>query len=209
MKYAWDDPTKSSRFPASDGWKDGSQEIGFADVFDCTGRQLGPMIVAFDSETGDIWENVADDDGNGNALLWHSRHPAPLRWIALNQRETVKVRIAEVSPTEDWDIVPMVFEESKPARSLSMSPEKLRSILAFYDEWLDKERHHVDAKKHDAPTHWIEKYQHLRWMCRQCIDVFIPAGEIEKSMRWLGFIRGVLFERGDFTIEQLRDHSRS
>lgn len=54
----------------------------------------------------------------------------------------------------------------------------------------------------DAPCH-------LFWMCVTARDSFLPQGRREKAMRWLGFVQGVLFARGDFTVAELADHSRS
>ncbi len=31
---------------------------------------------------------------------------------------------------------------------------------------------------------------------------------IEKAMRWLGFVQGVLWLHGDFTLDQMREHNR-
>jgi len=36
----------------------------------------------------------------------------------------------------------------------------------------------------------------------------LPSQEdIEKFMRWLGFIQGVLWQRGWFTLEELKEHN--
>jgi len=32
--------------------------------------------------------------------------------------------------------------------------------------------------------------------------------DIEKAMRWLGFVQGVLWLHGDFTLDQMREHNR-
>jgi hypothetical protein len=45
-------------------------------------------------------------------------------------------------------------------------------------------------------------------MCRQIADDFVANDKIEKANRWLGFIQGVLWIEGIFTIAQLREHSR-
>jgi len=45
-------------------------------------------------------------------------------------------------------------------------------------------------------------------MCEEARNNLIPAGRVEKAMRWLGFVQGVLFCFNDFTIDQLKDHSR-
>lgn len=83
MKYTWDN-FPSERFP---DFRDGFTEIGYGSLFDANGQQLGPYIVSFDSETGEIWEQVRDDEEKpvydhekGEVVVKHSVHPAPLRW---------------------------------------------------------------------------------------------------------------------------------
>jgi hypothetical protein len=111
-KYSWEDPIKSTRFPASDGWRNGYEEIGYSDLYDSQGKQIGPYIVAFDSDTGEIWEKIGDDDGNGQTLLKASKHPAPLAWVPLTDRRGTNVRIVDVDIDECWT-VPEIYDESK------------------------------------------------------------------------------------------------
>jgi len=44
---------------------------------------------------------------------------------------------------------------------------------------------------------------HAHWMCLEVLRI-----EPEKVNRWLGFIQGVLWCEGEFTIDQLRDQTR-
>lgn len=44
---------------------------------------------------------------------------------------------------------------------------------------------------------------HLAWMCLE-----IPNLSENKSMRWLGYIQGVLVAQGRATLEQMKDISR-
>jgi hypothetical protein len=46
---------------------------------------------------------------------------------------------------------------------------------------------------------------HLAWMCDLLIKT-ANAGEIEKAGRWLGFVQGVLFVLGDYSIDEYRTH---
>jgi len=42
------------------------------------------------------------------------------------------------------------------------------------------------------------------------IDKRFPKdGSENKAMRWLGFCQGILHERGIFTLEQIKDHSKN
>lgn len=47
--------------------------------------------------------------------------------------------------------------------------------------------------------------------CKEMIpkmDVFIDEGRREKFFRWLGFLQGVLWMEGMYTLEELKDHNR-
>tara|TARA_Y100000034_G_C6870091_1_gene397104 strand:+ start:983 stop:1264 length:282 start_codon:yes stop_codon:yes gene_type:complete len=50
-------------------------------------------------------------------------------------------------------------------------------------------------------------HKHLLYMCRMGIN-FIEEGKIDKAMRWLGFIQGVLCQSGIYTIEELKSHNK-
>jgi hypothetical protein len=47
--------------------------------------------------------------------------------------------------------------------------------------------------------------EHLAWMCSESIK-FVQKGDVEKAHRWLGFIQGVLWKEGAFTLNDLREH---
>lgn len=44
-------------------------------------------------------------------------------------------------------------------------------------------------------------------MCRE-IPVFYTEGRVEKAMRWLGFVQGLLFSARTYTLDELKDHNR-
>ncbi len=52
---------------------------------------------------------------------------------------------------------------------------------------------------------------HLRFMCDQTIveaQTATSPPEIEKAMRWLGFIQGAFFSLGIRTIDEMREDNR-
>ena len=61
----------------------------------------------------------------------------------------------------------------------------------------------VVLKHDDGGKTEHEQLEHIRWMCHQ-IHEFVPAGKIDKANRWIGFIQGVLFKMGRFTLEELK-----
>lgn len=49
------------------------------------------------------------------------------------------------------------------------------------------------------------RYPHLLWMCEEILSGKVDG---EKAHRWLGFVQGVLFDDGQYTISQLQDHNK-
>lgn len=52
-----------------------------------------------------------------------------------------------------------------------------------------------------------DHFSHCAAMIPQ-MEEFLAEGRRDKVFRWLGFIQGVLYAKGVYTIEQLKDHSR-
>lgn len=52
----------------------------------------------------------------------------------------------------------------------------------------------------------LDYLNHAAWMCQELIEK-IGEFNIEKSMRWLGFIQGVLWVCGIHTIDEMRRHN--
>jgi hypothetical protein len=48
-------------------------------------------------------------------------------------------------------------------------------------------------------------YAHLRWMLSELKTAKFPKG---KANRWLGFIQGIMIERGLLTVHEERDFTR-
>lgn len=51
-------------------------------------------------------------------------------------------------------------------------------------------------------------YEHVLAMIDR-IDPLVEAGRRDKAMRWYGFIQGVLWVMGMYSIDELREHSRT
>lgn len=52
----------------------------------------------------------------------------------------------------------------------------------------------------------LEATAHALWMCGQVKE--IATQDLEKACRWLGFIQGVLWVRGFYTVDDMREHNR-
>lgn len=50
---------------------------------------------------------------------------------------------------------------------------------------------------------------HAHWMCLEIPGLLETDNGFAKANRWLGFIQGVLWTSGVFTIEDMRDDNRS
>lgn len=86
-----------------------------------------------------------------------------------------------------------------------MTKEKIISIIDLYDSKLTCEPvQHEDA----GGLRYTDRMQHLKWMFIR-IREFVSNDQTGKAFRWLGFIQGVLFCLGLYTLKELRDHSRS
>ncbi len=54
---------------------------------------------------------------------------------------------------------------------------------------------------------YTDQHSHAYWMLTK-IDEFVNADKLEKAQRWLGFIQGILFSTGQFSIAEMRSHNR-
>ena len=112
-----------------------------------------------------------------------------------------------------------------------MTREKLKSVFQFYLDVLTRESQRRELNegtpspgrpKHvrsepkqfsgeDERSHFVVppagEVAHLRFMCIEA-SKFVDAGRVEKAMRWLGFLQGVLWARGFYSLEDLKNHSR-
>lgn len=99
-----------------------------------------------------------------------------------------------------------------------MTPERIKEATAKYSDNLirygatpqrysDALVQHAEVR-HSTPLQDLEncrlhRHNHLLWMCNE-LDKIVDEGRMEKAMRWLGFIQGALWEKGFFTIEELK-----
>ena len=85
-----------------------------------------------------------------------------------------------------------------------MTPEKVKSVVEYY-----RQQMHWIAPQEADKTKTITgegAAEHVRWMLDR-IDEFVDEGRIEKAFRWLGFVQGVLWLDGRFSIDEMRHHN--
>jgi hypothetical protein len=91
---------------------------------------------------------------------------------------------------------------------------KILSLLEIYERGFhasgfSRERFPVDEKvsQRDDRDH-DRKLNHCFWMIGE-IRTFVVEERLEKAMRWLGFLQGVLWAQGQMTIGSLAEHNRA
>jgi len=120
--------------------------------------------------------------------------------------------------------------ESKPGRPRAHKP--MRSIARYTDEadslltHLHRPRGHggmltakctailtmyakrLEGEARDYPDQGLPRaLRHVETMIPKAIE-FFQQNRREKGFRWLGFIQGVLWTEGIYTVKQMKDHNR-
>jgi len=88
-----------------------------------------------------------------------------------------------------------------------MTKERLKEVLGFY---LNRWSSHYPPRRMDTEAFFGNRetvMSHVMWMCQEAIkEAELDYGKAE---RWLGFIQGVLFSVGHYTIDEMRAHTMS
>lgn len=88
-----------------------------------------------------------------------------------------------------------------------MTDEKAIQAARAVRAMLEREGLRGGRRNVEACAHTIEGAEHLVFMCEE-IENMIELGHRGKAMRWLGFVQGALWARGDATIEKLKNINR-
>jgi len=86
-----------------------------------------------------------------------------------------------------------------------MGPNQIVFVADLYEQQLNHYGHRPKNLTEDklAP---VEATAHALWMCERIKGM--AHQDIEKACRWLGFIQGILWTRGIYTIDEMRGHNR-
>ncbi len=89
-----------------------------------------------------------------------------------------------------------------------MDAPKIREIISIYRKYLKEWPVVPRDLPHNlrAPSS-LGAYAHCLGMLDK-MEKFLEEGRFEKAMRWLGFIQGVFWCTGAFSLEELMNHSR-
>lgn len=90
-----------------------------------------------------------------------------------------------------------------------MTPAKVLQVIQFYRSHFEKYR--LPKNKKNPNTYTGLEYKPMWAHCHAMLDEmeqFVKSDRMEKCFRWLGFIQGVLWTTGEFTLNDLKNHSR-
>lgn len=83
-----------------------------------------------------------------------------------------------------------------------MTNEQVLAVAAKYDRELIS--YPAERQATDSPPGGRESaLRHARWMCQQ-IPSQVASGDVEKAMRWLGFVQGTLWASGTKSVDSMR-----
>lgn len=91
-----------------------------------------------------------------------------------------------------------------------MNQEQIKEAITKYNEFLND----LEAYKQQADYNIIcdqffiatgQPYKHLKYMCEKILNDEIQG---EKAHRWLGFIQGVFWILGDYSLNELKSDNR-
>lgn len=75
----------------------------------------------------------------------------------------------------------------------------MEKLLRYYETSIKQKKSNLLIKGVD-----YKEIDHLVWMCQEARTM----EDYEKANRWIGFIQGVLFCWGVYSIDNLRDQTR-
>lgn len=92
-----------------------------------------------------------------------------------------------------------------------MKTEQMTKLLKHYYSLLETKGYEpIKVEGKDLPIEEIKYNKHMLnhicWMCQEAQQYVTENSE--KTNRWLGFIQGVIWTSGIFTIDDMRDHNR-
>lgn len=89
-----------------------------------------------------------------------------------------------------------------------MTSEQIVQVVEGYAKtFSEREIQPVKSTSTLRPT-TREQEQHAHWMCLEIPSLIETDNGFEKANRWLGFVQGVLWAAGVYSIDAMRDHNR-
>lgn len=89
-----------------------------------------------------------------------------------------------------------------------MTEGRIREVVNIYRSYFEANGIPKIKVPHNSfPTFNDDCFAHLHAMLDQ-VECFLQEGRLDKVYWWLGFIQGVLWIMGVYTVEELKDHNR-
>ena len=85
-----------------------------------------------------------------------------------------------------------------------MDVSRVVFVAEMYEQMLKRYGHEPKNCSSDIGGP-LEATAHVLWMCGQLKRIALE--DMDKACRWLGFIQGVLWTRGFYTIDEMREHN--
>ena len=84
--------------------------------------------------------------------------------------------------------------------------EKFQGIVTIYRGKFTEMRIEKEEFPHNKCLHSSNRGLSHCYYLLDSIEGFLKKGDIEKGKHWIGFIQGILFMEGLYTIDQLKSH---
>lgn len=88
-----------------------------------------------------------------------------------------------------------------------MTNQKIKDVCSMYLNELKSEGFEPRRQAATEVVNWkTSRLSHAAWMAEQAI-AFVDEGRKEKANRWLGFVQGILWSTGFYTIYDMKNHN--
>lgn len=86
-----------------------------------------------------------------------------------------------------------------------MTREQVESVVKRYRTYLSLAGDKPELANFDLPPTRGEAVRHMLNMCDNIMRLYDE--DTEKAMRWVGFMQGVLWAHGSFSLNEMREHN--
>lgn len=88
-----------------------------------------------------------------------------------------------------------------------MTAAHILEVLKIYEEGLGSIAPIRAEYTVRFPTQKVALH-HARFMCGEIKRLVVEEQKLDKAQRWLGFLQGILWTHGIYSIEDMRNHNR-
>ena len=87
-----------------------------------------------------------------------------------------------------------------------MTNEQIDAVITKYEEYLSVYGVPMRYPSNGETPDPVDAARHALWMCAEARR-FLQGGQREKADRWLGFVQGILWTFGHYSIDDMRGHN--